>query len=213
MRIYQALIIVFAVSLLALPVVAAKGPATGALQVFSEKEEVYIYLDGYLKGKNEFIKKDVQVGEHYIKGVQGKKDGPLVFSRIVIVKEGEVRTVVIPANEAQTPVPTTTTTTIATNQAVAVITTEAGTQEERVKLHPSDTVYHRLDAVDITGEGLVITTRSIADKKGYKPCPDCFPKLEKSGTPEASPVTGSQEVTLLDIASKEAGSPEVTTQE
>ncbi|MFC1511266.1 hypothetical protein ACFL5U_02655 [Candidatus Margulisiibacteriota bacterium] len=77
--------------------------ATGTLQVFSEEEEVYIYINGYLKGKNSVIRKDIQVGQHYIKGVKGKKDGPIVFSKVVSIKKDEVNTVVIPAGGQPAP--------------------------------------------------------------------------------------------------------------
>lgn len=104
----------------------AKILETGTLQVFSEEEDVYIYINGYLKGKNSVIKRDIQIGEHYVKAVKGKKDGPTIFSSVVRVKKDEVKTVVVPKIEPTTPPPndsTTTTTTSSTSLATSTTTT------------------------------------------------------------------------------------------
>jgi len=94
-KIYRIIFAATVLFLFGLSVFAAGTPST--LQVFSEDEDVYIYIDGYLKGKNSGIKKDIQAGEHYIKAVKGKKDGPMIFSRVVEIKKGEIKTIVIPA--------------------------------------------------------------------------------------------------------------------
>lgn len=110
---------------LVMPAVA-KAKETGTIQIFSEEEDVYIYLDGYMKGKNSVIKDGIQVGDHYVKATKGKKDGPAIFTSVVRVNKGEVETVVIPANLPSTTTLPATTTTILFNPRLSM-TAEAVT--------------------------------------------------------------------------------------
>lgn len=135
------MVLVFFLFVCSYPCFAAKPKATGTLQVFSELDNVYIYLDGSLKGEDSFIKDGIQVGEHYVKVVK-KETKEILFSKIVEIKKNEVKTILVTASKPPEtlppPVTSTTSTILSTGETTTTgsssTTTTLGQREQLLGL-------------------------------------------------------------------------------
>ncbi len=71
---------------------------TGKLYIYSEIDNVKIYVDNTFKAKNFVEIENIQAGTHYVKVMKNNK---IILKEVATVKEGEVTTVIIREEEGR----------------------------------------------------------------------------------------------------------------